>query len=222
MQLTRSDLGNVALQLKKALKARGDEHPEPSRIRIHRSISWLTRAAQDGDDFDVQFVFLWIAFNAAYANAFGFEETSRAQLSTFFALLDRLDEGRSLNDLVVKQFSGPIRTLISNRYVFEPFWKALRDHDASSPWERLLQESSKAATRATLDGRLLGVLPVVFDRLYVLRNQIVHGGATWNSAANRLQVKDGAQFMAAFVPAILRLMVEHPEADFGEVMYPVV
>jgi hypothetical protein len=222
MKSTRSDLSQVALQLKKALKARSEEHLEPSRVRIHRSISWLTRAAQEVDDFDVQFVFLWIAFNAAYAKAFGSEETSRAQLASFFTVLDRLDDSRTLNAIVMKQFSGPIRTLISNRYVFEPFWKALRDHDASSPWERLLQETAKAATRATLDGRLLGVLPVVFDRLYVLRNQLVHGGATWNSAANRLQVKDGAHFMGAFVPAILQLMIEHPEADFGEVMYPVV
>ena len=32
----------------------------------------------------------------------------------------------------------------------------------------------------------------VFDRLYVLRNQLVHGGSTWNSGINRTQVRDGA------------------------------
>lgn len=28
-------------------------------------------------------------------------------------------------------------------------------------------------------------------RLYVLRNQLVHGSATWNSSANRAKVRDG-------------------------------
>ncbi len=41
-------------------------------------------------------------------------------------------------------------------------------------------------------------------------------------AANRLQVRDGAQFMSAFLPALLTVMIDHPEADFGEIMYPVV
>jgi hypothetical protein len=222
MKSARPELAQVAVTLKSALKARGDHHSEASRVRIHRSISWLTRASEEQDDFDVQFVFLWIAFNAAYAKAFGFEETSRTQLLNFFALLDGLDQSRSLSDLVMKHFSGPIRTLVANRYVFEPFWKALREHDATSPWERLLQESANRAARGTLEGQALTVLPIVFDRLYVLRNQLVHGGATWNSAANRNQVKDGARFMSSFVPAVLTLMIDHPEADFGEVMYPVV
>lgn len=28
------------------------------------------------------------------------------------------------------------------------------------------------------------ILSILFDRLYVLRNQLVHGGATWNSDVN--------------------------------------
>jgi hypothetical protein len=28
------------------------------------------------------------------------------------------------------------------------------------------------------------ILSMLFDRLYVLRDQMTHGGATWNSATN--------------------------------------
>ena len=39
-------------------------------------------------------------------------------------------------------------------------------------------------------------LNILFDRLNVLRNQIVHGSATWKSGVNRDQVEDGARVMA--------------------------
>ena len=73
-----------------------------------------------------------------------------------------------------------------------------------------------------LDGSVDVVLGIVFDRLYVLRNQLVHGGATWNSRANRSQVKDGANIMSAVVPVFVELMLDQPDVDFGEILYPVV
>jgi hypothetical protein len=66
------------------------------------------------------------------------------------------------------------------------------------------------------------VLAIVFDRLYVLRNQLVHGGATWNSGVNRQQVKDGAAILGTLLPLLLDLMITHPAQDHGEILYPVV
>jgi len=37
-------------------------------MRTHRALTWLHRAEQEPRDQDARFVFLWIAFNAAYAN----------------------------------------------------------------------------------------------------------------------------------------------------------
>lgn len=39
----------------------------PFTLRMHRALSWLQRAEAAGDDHDVGFICLWIAFNAAYA-----------------------------------------------------------------------------------------------------------------------------------------------------------
>lgn len=66
------------------------------------------------------------------------------------------------------------------------------------------------------------VLSIVFDRLYVLRNQLIHGGATWNSSVNRQQVCDGAAILGNLVPKIVELMLLHPENDHGEILYPVI
>jgi hypothetical protein len=208
--------------LKARLHASNEAHPESSRIRIHRAISWLARAEAEAGDPDAQFVFLWIAFNAAYARELGLEKSARDELEAFFAQLLAMDTDKRLAKLLFEQFSGPIRTLIQNKFVFEPFWKALREHDASGRWESHFTTSSGTATRALLHGRTDVLLSVVFDRLYVLRNQLVHGGATWNSSVNREQVKDGARILLAMVPAMIDLMLDHPEVEFGEVLYPVV
>jgi len=66
------------------------------------------------------------------------------------------------------------------------------------------------------------VLSIVLDRLYVLRNQLVHGGATWQSAANRRQVRDGAQILTSLLPIVIDLMMADDAPDFGGIAYPVV
>lgn len=208
-----------AADLKTALKA-NTAHSEPSAIRLHRAISWLARAEQEAEDPDARFIFLWIALNAAYAKQFGFERVERGNLQNFIDTLLQVDQGGSLKQAVFSQFSGPIRVLINNKYIFEGFWKALRDHDASDRWSTDFSSANTRAMQAVMANQTGVVLSIVFDRLYVLRNQLVHGGATWNSQVNRAQISDGANILGRLVPLIIELMIEHPELDFGEILYP--
>jgi hypothetical protein len=211
-----------ASTLKAKLKRDSERHPENQQVRLHRAISWLRRAEAERDDSDAQFIFLWIAFNAAYAREFGHEQTERHRLSQFIGSLLAADVQGRLAQLAMQQFTGPIRLLLENKFVFEPFWKALRDHDPSNHWEATFVASRKVALSSVMSGDVATVLSVVFDRLYVLRNQLIHGGATWNSSVNRAQVKDGASIMLAAVPLIIDLMLDHPDLDFGDIQYPVV
>lgn len=208
--------------LKARHRAARDTQPEALRTRIHRALSWLARAEREADDPDARFLFLWIAFNAAYASEFGFETSEREQTRHFIATLLAADTQQRLQQTLLHQFTGPVRTLIENRFVFEPFWKALREHDASDKWESSFAASKRGALRALLDGDTTTVLSVVLDRLYVLRNQLVHGGATWNGGANRAQVKDGARIMGALVPALIEVLMECRDADFGGIAFPLV
>lgn len=54
-------------------------------IRVHRAISWLNRAEQCKNDPDGKFVFLWISFNAAYANEIPpeFQTTEQQKFNDF-------------------------------------------------------------------------------------------------------------------------------------------
>ena len=51
---------------------------------------------------------------------------------------------------------------------------------------------------------------------------MMHGGATWNSSVNRDQVRDASQIMGKIVPASIHIMMEHPNALWGDASYPVV
>lgn len=207
--------------LKTKLKDNAHLYSDSQRVRLHRAISWLNRAKSETSDTDAQFIFLWIAFNAVYAKEIGFDESERDKLANFNQSLVSIDNEKKLHGILFQQFSGPIRTLLDNKYIFEPFWKALREHDSSNRWEEVFANSKKAALGAIMAGDTAKVLGIVFDRLYVLRNQLVHGGATWNSKVNRAQLKDGTAIMMAITPIIIGLMLDHPELDLGEIMYPV-
>lgn len=199
-----------------------DGQPEPLRVRIHRAISWLVRAEQETDDPDARYIFLWIAFNAAYASEFGFEQTERLLVKQFIDKLLGLDSEQKLHHALFSQFSGPIRTLVENKHVFEPFWRALREHDGSGAWEGSFVSSKKVAMKALMGKETGTLLSIVLDRLYVLRNQLVHGGATWGGKTNRAQVKDGAAILGTLVPIMLEVMMQAGGNEFEAIAYPVV
>lgn len=215
-------VSTTGLALKEHHREIRDLHPEALRLRIHRALSWLIRSEQESDDLDVRFVLQWIALNAAYAREFGREESERERVRGFIEKLVSLDSEKRLHKALFQQFSGPIRTLIDNKFTFEPFWTAMRTHDSSGRWEEGFDKGKKAAFGAVMQGDIVKVLGIVFDRLYVLRNQLVHGGATWDSQINRAQITDGVAILGVLVPLVLEIMMEHPQQEYGDVLYPVV
>ncbi len=65
-------------------------------------------------------------------------------------------------------------------------------------------------------------MSIAFERLYMLRNQMVHGGATWGSSVNRDQIRDSANLMGHLVPALIGIMLnERPELT-GRPCFPVI
>lgn len=192
-------------------------------LRVHRAISWIRRAEQETNDDDVRFVLLWIAFNAAYASEIGAGDGGeRDHFADYFGRLVALDGGRRIYDAVWTRFPHEIRTLLDNRFVFAPYWNHQNGAAAFADWEERLARSRKTITTALGRMDTPRVLSIVFDRLYVLRNQLVHGGATWNGGVNRAQVHDGAAILGWLVPIFVDMMMDHPEERWGMPYYPVV
>ncbi len=206
----------------RALRA---DFPETMGLRVHRSISWIGRAEQANDDHDAAFLFLWIAFNAAYADEGslqGIATGERGTFEDFFAKLVALDADQQIYNAIWQRFSGPIRNLMQNRYVFNPFWQFHNGVDGYDNWEESFNASARSFAQAVQSTDTARVLSFVFDRLYILRNQLIHGGATWNSAVNRAQVGDSAAILGFLMPMFINIMMDNPDENWGQPFYPVV
>lgn len=210
-----------------SLKARARrieaKHPGIA-LRVHRAVSWLGRAEQCGDDDDARFIFLWIALNAAYSDEIRRESTpEQTVLDRFLTRLVELDRENLLYELVRSKFHGPFRMLLENRYVFQPFWDYRNGKIDERQWQRSFEGARTKAHLALSDRSRTGtVLAIVLARLYTLRNQLIHGGATWHSSVNRDQVRDGTAILGDLVPRVIHLLMANPEEDWGDPCYPVV
>ena len=199
--------------------------PETMGLRVHRAISWIGRAEACGEDDDARFLFLWIAFNAAYADERELQAIApgeRAAFLDFFSKLVALDREKRVYEALWQKFTGPIRLLMGNRFVFSPFWQHHNGIDGYEDWETRFNAAARSFSHAFQAGDTARVLSLVFDRLYVLRNQVIHGGATWNSSVNRAQVHDGAAILAFLLPVFVDLMMDNPGQYWGKPFYPVV
>ena len=212
--------GLKAVYLKEKLKAKNPE--EELRTRLHRAISWLNCSELQQAEPDLHFLSLWISFNACYAIELT-EADARPEREKFkrfiSALIQHDTEGRFFS-LLWKTFPGPVRMLIDNPYIFRPFWNFQRGE--AQEWEESFRKSNEDALRYLSGNKVDELLHIILDRLYVLRNQLMHGGATFRSQVNRNQVKDGISILSMLLPVIIDIIMEHPEEDWGRLLYPVI
>ena len=190
-------------------------------LRIYRAIRWLERAEKETDDPDAAFIFYWIAFNAAYARDMpDVDFSEREEFRTFIRRINRVDKRKVIKNYVTSKIPQTIRRLVGNQYVFREFWKWHGGDYSAAGWERRLVDSARRANYSIRRGDAVPVLITLFDRLYVLRNQLVHGGATWDSSVNRSQVQDGARIMGFLVPAFIDLMMDNAQCFSDPPYYP--
>mgnify|MGYP000052603170 CR=1 FL=1 len=212
-----------------SLKARhreirdGANYPESLSLRVHRALSWL-KPAEIEDDLDIKFILYWIAFNAAYAKAVSEndESSEKDQMKSFFDRLVKLDTNKIIYKTIWSEFSGPVRLLLENKYVFAPFWRYQQGEVSKSDWEMWFNTSKKLTQKSFMTQDTVNILSSLFPRIYTLRNQIIHGGATWQSRVNRYQVRDCTALLETLVPVFIKLMMEDVDGDWDMPSYPVV
>ena len=199
--------------------------------RLRRCVSWLERASAE-NDADAKYILLWVAFNAAYV----------VERKAEFAHWGRLDEWerqekyferltgvgfRRIHFAIRGRLRRPVDRLMDNVYIFWGFWDSLTDEPFDwDNWRHKRRfESERSAVREQMGIAsapcTMYVLNRVFNRLYVVRNQLMHGCATQDGTLNRRQVQDGGDILEALVPLFFDMMVDHPEVDWGKISYPV-
>ena len=211
----------------KLLKAYQREHRDGFHqnlaLRTHRALSWLDRAEQ-AEDQDSKFIFLWISFNACYAVEIDqqYKEAERSQFTLFFSKICKLDSDKAIYNNLWTNFSTKVRALLDNRFVYQPFWDFQNGRIEEAVWQDSFKAAKAKAGVCLAKQDTVDVLSIIFNRLYTLRNQLMHGGATWNSGANRTQVKDGVEMLNTLVPLIIDIMMKNPNTLWGDAYYPVV
>jgi hypothetical protein len=214
-------------ELKERHRSEREGYPKNMNLRVHRALSWLRRAEQleAQEDLDGQFIFLWIAFNATYATEVD-ERERESEQQTYRAFLQELTdldaEGGRFEHLVWNEFPGGIRVLLANRFVFGGFWREQAGAAPAESWKAGFAAANRAAKKALARQDTVTVLSIVLSRIYTLRNQLLHGGATCGSSVNREQLRDCTHFMAKLVPLVIETMMDHPATPWGPGCFPVV
>ncbi len=203
---------------KERLSAGGGE--QPTSIRFHRACSWIDRVEKNAEceDYDVDLVCLWIAFNSLYGQWDEKTREPRPDRERWRAFVDsvlRLDETGYVAASLVEH-KRLVMTLLEDEYLSSYFWK--------EPGAKRAEQSKKSKYNAQswyIEKRWVKVLDELLERLYLMRCQLVHGAATHAGKLNRTSLTRCVWMMQRLLPAFLMVWIEHgADEDWGPMCYP--
>ena len=199
---------------------------ENLETRRRRCFSWLEQAEKEigARKFDEAFIFCWIAFNAAYSvNTFEARESFVMDtIKHYIKRLIELDDRQSIAQEIFDNQNRwtQIEAILDNQYIIDLYWKAEREDYSGESWQAYFSRKNNQIGRAYRSRNPGPVLEELFSRLYVLRNQLMHGGATYQGDVNRLQVEYGAVIVYWLLPIFLDIMFSNPHVDWGPPEFP--
>ena len=206
--------------LKQNLRAQRDDFTQVHSTRLHRALSWLKAAGEqlEENNVDQAFINLWISFSAC------FYIEGDEPIASFIEKLVALDDQQRIYACLWNEYSGSVKALIKNPYVFAEFWQAqrLKGEHQDDAWRLSFNQSSVEALNCLSRKKVAPLFSIVLDRLYVLRNQVLQGGATYQSQVNREQVNDGVALLSSIMPIIISIMLNSGDEGWGEIAYPVI
>lgn len=212
---------------------------EGIRIRLHRCLSWMDAAerieagshalpapddprAPTRDVADATLVTRWVAFNSLYGRwdpercETVRDGTAWREFTKRLIDLDRA-HGEPVGELL-RANRGLLERLVEDEFLRRHFWTS----SDGVPTPRGPSRRDRDGLRERLrDGRTTAALDLTIDRVYFLRCQLVHGGASFGSRHNRTAVGYANRFMCLFLPTAAQLIIEHGwDGDWDEICYP--
>ena len=190
-------------------------------LRLRRAISWLARA-EYARDLDAKFIFFWISFNALYARDPHITDLEHKKIGKYFRTLLKFGDARKhILGIMENDIFNEIEKLLRDKFGFSAFWNYHHDIDKTGEyddWEKRFKQDMRVFESPTKD--VLKMLSIIFYRLYTLRNQLMHGGATWGGGLNETHLRHSVKIMHRLLPVFIELTLENPDQYWGEVFYP--
>lgn len=196
------------------------EAEHPTNIRFHRSCSWLQRAEQiiEKHDLDLAILSQWVAFNSLYGQ---WEDETRVPVSDtvcwrdFLDRMLKLDGSNYIVDALMEN-KPLVMSIFDDEFLSRYFWQEPTDARASKS-----KKTKYDARTWYLQGSWTMVLDRLIERIYLLRCQLVHGAATFNSSLNRTATRRCSQMMDHLLRAFLSVWIDHgADEDWGIMCYP--
>ena len=189
-----------------------------TNIRIHRALSWL-EAAEQAHSIDLAFISSWIGFNALYSSSeIDNPKQESKKIWNFIRELSNLDHGNLLWSLLC--FENPVlaKRIVANELLFINFWNSMHNYEDS--WEDSFFYSNQEIQSFLKDKNIAKYVSAIMQRIYLLRNQLIHGGATHQGRMNRVQVEDCKTLVMKLLPCMISIMMKYPKKNWGELCYP--
>lgn len=192
----------------------------PTNIRFHRACSWIQQAEQVAPegDLDLKLLSQWIAFNALYGQWNDDAQEPVADSVCWKLFLDRmlvLDDTKFIVDALMDN-KRLVMTIFDDEFLSRYFWK--------EPTDKRAKQSKKTKFDARtwyVQGNWTMILDRLVERIYLLRCQLVHGAATYNSSLNRTATKHCSMMMDHLLRAFLLVWINHgADEDWGSMCYP--
>lgn len=210
-------------------------------LRLRRAISWLGRKEEEKlkiGDLDACFIFLWMGFNSLYGKnpkllpkeEREFEEANGSEKARekrsfrkFLQLLVPLDVDHRIHEILLEN-KATIYLFLGNKYIFSEYWDFRLGQPNAERWEDNLWADKLAFQSAIRDSdkewATLEILPIIFDRFYTIRNQLLHGSTCWKSGLAEEQIVHAEKIMSPLFPVFIDLVMDNPDADWGPPYYP--
>lgn len=191
--------------------------------KMRRAVSWVGGTEMCKiDNNDAKFIFFWIAFNAMYSDKeqIGKLPAEKRLHRKFFRKIHAADKRRRIYNAIRETYKKNFSDMIENQYLYDGFWKYINGERKEEVWKQDFENSKALFYRNRENKNIVKTLQNIFDRLYVLRNQLIHGGSTWQSKVNSTQVRDCSKALRILMPTMVDIMMDAPEKDWGESYYP--
>lgn len=223
--------------LQQQFKVKSSTLPKEVQHRIYRTLSWLNQSESLNDEMplskgqknkktdtmDMQFITLWIGFNAIYARKDFNDDKNRFR--DFLKIMVEKEKDK-LENIIWHSFSNRLNNFLDNQYLSRHFWEYHNQEDAflsEQYWIDRFNNENRTAKQCLVNKDTERLLNIIFDRLYTLRNQIFHGGSSFQSSVNRGQIQQSVHLLRDLVPVFALVVLNNPnDSAWGHPYYPVI
>ena len=180
--------------------------------RLQRADSWIQAATElQPDRMHEAFIFLYIAFNCMYGRRQyeGDQTQIQEDLDAFLSkiLVMRQKEAQESGTLIKDALTACRQdgaVLIRDRFLVNRYW---RGNQPPASLQAKLNKEAVEALEAMADGDCSEFLSRVLHRISVLRNQVMHGCATYGSRSyGRASLSKALRVLRVLVPTFYQLM----------------